>query len=139
MSCPLIAVWLAFGPTNEVPSATWTMSASEVGWQLVLVLGLVILNGFFVAAEFALVKVRASQLQEAEEEGRSAASQTLKMVHALDPYLSACQLGVTIASIALGMAGEPLVEASRERLATPERGHRRDQQRQHHFRAALHR
>ncbi len=109
MSCPLIAVWLALGPTNEVPSATWTMSASEVGWQLVLVLGLVILNGFFVAAEFALVKVRASQLQEAEEEGRSAASQTLKMVHALDPYLSACQLGITLASLALGWLGEPFI------------------------------
>ena len=68
---------------------------------------LVFLNGFFVAAEFALVKIRSGQLDTLIAEGNKRA-RTSKHVHSnLDAYLSACQLGITLASLALGWVGEP--------------------------------
>lgn len=110
MTFAFIGLWLAAGPGGDVgPVGELDMTASEIGWQFMMVAGLVLLNGFFVAAEFALVKVRASQLQEADEEGRKSAGYTLRMVHRLDPYLSACQLGITLASLGLGWLGEPFV------------------------------
>ena len=69
------------------------------------------LNAFFVASEFAIVKVRPSQL-EAEGQADSTKLKTaLHVVNHLDGYLSANQLGITIASLALGFLGEPFVEA----------------------------
>ncbi len=75
------------------------------GWGLFFGMLLVFLNGFFVAAEFALVKVRPTQLEPhaAGGSGRVASH----MVEHLDAYLSACQLGITLASLALGWIGEP--------------------------------
>ncbi|WP_156345158.1 hemolysin family protein [Verrucomicrobium spinosum] len=67
----------------------------------------VLLNGFFVAAEFAIVKVRDSQLQEEIDEGNRGAKFARSVTRHLDAYLSATQLGITLASIALGMLGEP--------------------------------
>ncbi|MDX1385474.1 MAG: hemolysin family protein [Thermoanaerobaculia bacterium] len=74
-----------------------------------LVLGvlLVLLNGFFVAAEFALVKVRPTQLDPWVERGDRRARAARHMVAHLDAYLSATQLGITLASLALGWIGEP--------------------------------
>ena len=72
---------------------------------------LVFLNGFFVAAEFALVKVRASQLDALVEEGHRGAKTAQHVVGKLDSYLSACQLGITLASLALGALGEPYLAA----------------------------
>ena len=70
---------------------------------------LVLLNGFFVASEFAIVKVRASQLDALVEEGHAKAK-FARHVHAhLDAYLSATQLGITLASLALGWVGEPFL------------------------------
>ena len=69
---------------------------------------LVFLNGFFVAAEFALVKVRGSQLDPLIEEGNSRAKLARYIVSHLDSYLSATQFGVTLASLALGWIGEPI-------------------------------
>lgn len=66
---------------------------------------------FFVVAEFALVRVRKSQLQISEEEGKSGAKAALKVANNVNAYLSACQLGITLASLALGWLGEPAVSA----------------------------
>ncbi len=71
---------------------------------------LVFLNGFFVAAEFALVKIRGSQLEIIALTGNRSAKLAMDIVKNLDSYLSACQLGITIASLALGSIGEPMVE-----------------------------
>ncbi|MCA9188913.1 MAG: hemolysin family protein [Pirellulaceae bacterium] len=68
---------------------------------------LVILNGFFVAAEFALVKVRGSQLDELVVQGRPMAKTAQWLGQRMDASLSACQLGVTMASLGLGWLGEP--------------------------------
>jgi CBS domain containing-hemolysin-like protein len=70
---------------------------------------LVLLNGFFVAAEFAIVKVRASQLEVKAQGGNSAAKLSSHIVHNLDGYLAATQLGITLASLGLGWVGEPVV------------------------------
>ncbi|MCE5287451.1 MAG: hemolysin family protein [Pelosinus sp.] len=70
---------------------------------------LVLLNGFFVAAEFSLVKVRKTRLEELVQQGNSRAGLALKVVSAFDTYLGATQLGITLASLALGWLGEPAV------------------------------
>lgn len=72
-------------------------------------IALVLLNGFFVAAEFALVRVRASRLSELVSSGNSRAKVAQHVASKLDAYLSACQLGITLASLGLGWAGEPAV------------------------------
>jgi len=74
---------------------------------LSLALLLVLVNGFFVATEFALVRMRPSHLQSLVEEGQPGALHALKMVQRLDAYLSATQFGITLASLALGWIGEP--------------------------------
>ena len=74
--------------------------------KLVVIAGLVGLNGFFVACEFAIIKVRASQLDELVEEGNERARFAKYIRGHLDAYLSATQLGVTVASLALGWLGE---------------------------------
>jgi CBS domain containing-hemolysin-like protein len=77
------------------------------GGALVLALGLVLANGFFVAIEFALVKVRQTQLEALAVQGRAGAATALGMRKQLDVWLSACQVGITLASLALGWVGEP--------------------------------
>ncbi|HLL04743.1 MAG TPA: hemolysin family protein [Myxococcaceae bacterium] len=68
---------------------------------------LVFANGFFVASEFAIVKVRATRLQALVDEGKPGSGNALKMVEKLDAYLSATQFGITLASLGLGWLGEP--------------------------------
>ncbi len=70
---------------------------------------LVFLNGFFVAAEFAIVKVRSSQMDVKASQGNRLAKISQKILAKLDSYLSACQVGITIASLALGWIGESVV------------------------------
>lgn len=70
---------------------------------------LILINGFFVAAEFALVKVRASQLDVKAQRGSSRAKLAKTMLEKLDAYLSATQLGITLASLALGAVGEETI------------------------------
>ncbi|MDB6150719.1 MAG: corC 2, partial [Chthoniobacter sp.] len=77
--------------------------------QLAVILFLVLLNGFFVASEFAIVKVRGSQLEALEEEGEKRAAFARHVTVHLDAYLSATQLGITLASLALGWVGEPFL------------------------------
>jgi len=74
--------------------------------KLLIALFLVLLNGFFVAAEFSIVKVRYSQIQLKAAEGNSMAKQAEHIIKNLDAYLSATQLGITLASLALGWVGE---------------------------------
>ena len=75
--------------------------------MLLLALVLVILNGFFVAAEFALVKVRPSQLETMVGKGKPFAKSARWLAKRLDLSLACCQLGITMASLALGWVGEP--------------------------------
>ena len=67
----------------------------------------VAINAFFVAAEFSIVKIRRSRLEEIEAHGNKKARLAIKVTSALDSYLSATQLGITLASLALGWIGEP--------------------------------
>jgi CBS domain containing-hemolysin-like protein len=77
--------------------------------QVVITLVLVLLNGFFVAAEFAIVKIRASQLEQKVQEGNKMAILSKQIVGNLDGYLAATQFGITLASLGLGWIGEPVV------------------------------
>ena len=103
------SLYLAALPTfvAEAVARDWTMTGSEVLWNAGVVIFFVLLNAFFVSAEFALVKVRDSQLQEEIDEGNKSARFARTLTQNLDAYLSAAQLGVTLASIALGWVGEP--------------------------------
>src|SRR3954465_11377155 len=74
--------------------------------EFFIIAGLVFINGFFVAAEFALVKVRTSQIAQLVEKGNWAAKLTSRALDHLDAYLSASQVGITVASLALGWAIE---------------------------------
>ncbi len=91
--------------------------------EFLIIAGLVFVNGFFVAAEFALVKVRSSQIDQLAEEGRWAAKLTSRALDHLDAYLSASQLGITVASLALGQAitswVEPSIKAGLHSLGLP--------------------
>ncbi len=84
--------------------------------KLLAILVLVLLNGFFVASEFALVKVRSSQLEALIEDGDQGAFAVKRVLDRLDAYLSATQLGVTLASLALGWIGEPYIAQMLEPL-----------------------
>ena len=77
--------------------------------KLLVIAALVALNGFFVASEFALVKVRHSQLHALASEGNKRATISQHVVENLNAYLSACQLGITLASLGLGWLGEPFL------------------------------
>jgi len=77
--------------------------------EIILTLFLVLLNGFFVAAEFSIVKVRYSQIHLKAEQGNRFAKKSRHIINHLDTYLSATQLGITLASLGLGWMGEPVV------------------------------
>lgn len=76
---------------------------------ILITLGLVLLNGFFVAAEFAIVKVRHSQIEVLAKDGSRTAKLSQEILSHLDGYLAATQLGITLASLGLGWVGEPVV------------------------------
>jgi CBS domain containing-hemolysin-like protein len=77
--------------------------------DLLITFLLVFFNGFFVAAEFAIVKVRASQLEVKVKSGNHMAMVAKRIISRLDGYLAATQLGITLASLGLGWIGEPVV------------------------------
>ncbi len=100
------------------PDFAIQISALEVSLKLLLVLVLVAANGFlvlvaangfFVAAEFALVSLRRSRIQLLADTGKRAANRVLVLLDNLNAYLSAAQLGITLASLALGWIGEPAI------------------------------
>src|SRR5205823_6523238 len=87
------------------------MNASDVIqsiFKILLLLGLVTVNGFFVAAEFALVKIRDTQLDPLVAKGHRRAKVARQIITNLNSFLSATQLGITMASLGLGWVGEPL-------------------------------
>lgn len=78
-------------------------------FNFMLVMFLVLANGFFVAAEFAMVKVRNTRLESLILEGNRKAKFAQLLTKNLDAYLSACQLGITLSSLGLGWVGEPAI------------------------------
>ena len=82
-------------------------------------LALVAANGFFVATEFAITRIRLTQIAGLEAQGRSGTKALRRAVENLDAYLAACQLGITISSIGLGIVGKPAFEALFEPLFGP--------------------
>src|SRR5512133_691341 len=76
---------------------------------LVLLFLLVAVNGFFVSAEFALVRSRRGRIEHAAEQGDRAAARVAEQLDNIDEALSACQVGITMASIGIGFLGEPAV------------------------------
>ena len=87
--------------------------------RLLLALFLVGLNGFFVASEFALVRIRATSVEGLVDEGRAGSTALQEAVANLDDYLAATQLGITVASLGLGWAGEPAIASLIEPLLEP--------------------
>ena len=80
--------------------------------EFLFLLGVVVLvaaNGFFVAAEFGLVRARHSRLEQMRAEGVRGTALAMKQVDEIDQYLSACQLGITMASLGIGFLGEPAI------------------------------
>ena len=80
-----------------------------MAFDIFITILLVLLNGFFVAAEFSIVKVRASQLEMQVQLGNRFAKRAKHIISHLDGYLAATQLGITLASLGLGWIGEPVV------------------------------
>jgi CBS domain containing-hemolysin-like protein len=80
--------------------------------ELILLVGVAVLvaaNGFFVASEFALVRARQSRVEQMRDEGKRGAGLALAQIDRIDEYLSACQLGITMASLGIGFLGEPAI------------------------------
>ena len=77
--------------------------------SLLIIIGLLAANAFFVAAEFALVKAKGFRIENLANDGSSSAKLTVKIMSNLEAYLAACQLGITMASLGLGWVGEPAV------------------------------
>ncbi len=94
-------------------ATTWD-SPEIILLKLSAILALVLLNGFFVASEFALVKVRASQLESLVDQGARGALAARHATQHLDSRLAATQLGITLASLGLGWIGEPFLAAMLE-------------------------
>ncbi len=89
--------------TEPVSSPSTTLNLLSLAFALFLVA----LNGFFVAAEFALVKVRISRIKDMQKTGKPFSKTALWLAERLDASLSVCQLGITMASLGLGWVGEP--------------------------------
>ena len=103
-----LALFFLATESGVVPEAPTLLSAAlKIFLVIVLVLG----NGFFVAAEFAFVGVRRSRIETLAAEGNKSAIRLLAILDNLNAYLSASQLGITLASLGLGALGEPVVEA----------------------------
>jgi len=86
---------------------------------IVEIILLLVANGFFVAAEFAIVKVRGIRIEALADQGNLAARMSVRILRNVEAYLSACQLGITMASLGLGWIGEPAVSALLEPILHP--------------------
>lgn len=93
----------------EASSGDESLSIISFLFSLLLVIFLVLGNGFFVASEFALVAVRKSRIEALAAEGSKAAARTLELLNNLNAYISATQLGITLFSLALGYVAEPAI------------------------------
>src|SRR6266498_6039533 len=99
---------LLLAPIADVAAQHWDPLILLIA-KLATVVALVLLNGFFVVAEFALVKIRDSQLKTLTDEGVRRAGFVKQIRDNLNAYLSACQVGITAASLGLGWLGEPFI------------------------------
>src|SRR5690349_309922 len=90
---------------------------------LLLVLLFVFINGYFVAAEFAVVRTRASRMQHLAEEGDRRAQVALRQLDHVDEYVATSQVGITLASLAIGFLGEPAIATLIEPLIDGWVGH----------------
>src|SRR4026208_692114 len=104
----LPSIWLGL-LFAEGDAALSHLSTGATLVKLFSVLFLVAANGFFVAAEFAFVGVRSSRIETLAATGSRSAKRLLALLQNLNSYLSACQLGITLASLALGWVGEPAI------------------------------
>ena len=95
----------------------------EIGGGLLALLFLVLLNGFFVSAEFALVTVRTTRVQQLLDAGTPGSRNVEDGIRNLDSYIAACQFGITLASLALGWIGEPALAGLLEPVAGSIGGH----------------
>jgi CBS domain containing-hemolysin-like protein len=95
-------------PAAVLPAEHWE-SGEIILLRLLAILALVLLNGFFVASELAVVKIRASQLDTLIEQGDARAMLAKHITSHLEAYISATQLGITLASLGLGWLGEPFL------------------------------
>lgn len=109
--------FLVFLQAADIPIHTESESASVILIKLSAVVLLVLINGFFVAAEFALVSSRRSRIEAKAAEGNKGADVALKLLDNPTMFISAVQLGVTLASLALGWLGEPTIAHFLEPLA----------------------
>jgi len=95
------------------------MDPRATGLALFIFVVLLLVNAFFVAAEYAFVRVRGTQLQERIEAGSARARKAMRILLSLDSYISAIQLGVTLAALGIGLVGEPVVGRILEPLFAP--------------------
>jgi CBS domain containing-hemolysin-like protein len=100
----------------ETGAVAEPISFASTAFNIFLVIFLVLANGFFVASEFALVAVRKSRIEALAAEGSKGAERLLAMLNNLNAYISATQLGITLASLGLGWVGEPAIAALLEPL-----------------------
>lgn len=100
----------AFQPFLASLTTKPEITSSLVIWYIIGIIVFVVLNAIYVAIEFALLKVRISQVESVMGENPKKAKRILTALGNLNGYLSACQLGITIASLVLGALGEPFVE-----------------------------
>ena len=107
MNSPSLFFLLAM-PIADIIARHWDPPLLLIA-KLAAISALVLLNGFFVTAEFALVKIRASQLDTLAAEGNRRAMFAKQVKDNLNAYLSACQVGITAASLGLGWLGEPFI------------------------------
>ena len=96
---------------TELETTAAPESWLSIALKVFSVIVLVFINGFFVAAEFAFVAVRKTRIEALAAEGKAAAKRLLQILDNMSAYLSASQLGITLASLGLGALGEPVVEA----------------------------
>lgn len=107
MDDPASSFLFFFFADAEAVSEFPTLTSATISFLSVIVL--VLANGFFVAAEFALVAVRKSRIESLANEGNGAAKRLLDLLNDLNAYISATQLGITLASLGLGWVGEPAI------------------------------
>src|SRR5215204_2938027 len=103
----LPSIWLSMLVAEGDPASSYSVGTITI--KLLVVLLLVAANGFFVAAEFAFVGVRSSRIETLAASGSRSAKRLMGLLQNLNAYLSACQLGITLASLALGWVGEPAI------------------------------
>src|SRR5581483_9035763 len=108
---------------RALPAAKPQGSSVGDALGLLAILALVLANGFFVATEFATVAVRRSRLEQLAREGHAAALEARDVVAHLAGYIAATQLGITMASLALGWVGEPALAHLVEPALEPIVGH----------------